>query len=446
MPRLIASVVGFITLASLILMSFLVDLGQRRLVSSLGERAEAAADHLALTLAFPVWNAVFREIDAQLEAAMLDPSLYGISLAMRDIDPPVRAWSRADDWSPRRAEATAAPGLIELRREVKQGNRVIASLELLYSKKFISQAGAREVLIFGALIFTEALTLAIGLYLIMRRSVFRPLRGIERWASEASLGVVAAMPPNLGRSGEIASLRDSIERMVRLLGERYEAIASEERRTRASLEQKAALVNELFHRTRNSLQVLSSIISLRESGAENEIAREELRVIQDRVFSISLAQEELFKNGDLSYVDLGSYLGALIERQVGERPGARDRIRARIDVERAPVIIDVALPIGLAVAEIVDNSLKHAFPGGRSGVISLSMKRKAEDSILLVLRDDGVGPPRDFDPARDARIGLETALALVQGQLQGSLTFDYEDGFACSILFADTGAGFAPRV
>jgi two-component sensor histidine kinase len=446
MPRLIASVIVLITLISFILMSVLVDLDRRRLVSALEERAAATADHLALTLAFPIWNVVFREIDAQLESAMLDPSLYGIALDMTDIDPSPRAWSRGEDWSPRRGLPAAAPGLIALKREIRHGDRTIASLELLYSEKFISQSAAREALIFGSLIFTEILTLAAGLYLIMRRSIFRPLRGIERWASDISQGVVTAMHPDIGRAGEIASLRDSIERMVGLLGERYEALAAEEKRTRASLEQKAALVNELFHRTRNSLQVLSSIIALREGSVENETARAELRGILDRVFSISLAQEELYKNDDLSYVNLGSYLGALVERQVQERAGTRGRISARIDAESLPILLDVALPLGLATTEIVDNSLKHAFPEGRSGVISLSLKRTGEGSILVALSDDGVGPPPGFDPARDAGLGLETAMALIQRQLQGSLAFDFGGGFACSILFGDTGPGFARRV
>ncbi len=446
LPRLIASLIGLITVVSLVLTSGLVLLDQRRLSAILIERATATADHLEQTLAFPVWNAVLREIDAQLESTMLDPAIYGAVLTMRDIVPPVFSWSRDESWAARRGTPAADPGMVYLQRTIREKERPIASLELLYSTKFVSQSVIRETFVFGALVVAEALSLAFGLALIMRKSIFLPLRGIERWAAEASLGDFAPLPPTELPRGEIASLRSSIERMVGLLGDRYEAVAAAEIKTRAALEQKGALVKELFHRTRNSLQVLTSMIGLRENTIKDETARAELRGILDRVYSLSLAQEELLKRDDLSYIGLGSYLRTLAERMVGERASAHGRIATDIDAEEIPILLDVALPLGLAITELVENSLDHAFPNGRSGVISLTLKRLADGSALAMLSDDGIGPPPGFDPSRDANLGLETVSALINRQIKGKLTFDFSAGFACSILFGLEGSGFAKRV
>jgi two-component sensor histidine kinase len=446
LPRLIASLIGLIVAVSLVLTSGLVLLDQRRLSAMLQERATAAADHLEQTLAFPVWNAVLREIDAQLESTMLDPALYSVVLTMRDIVPPVRAWSRDGSWAARMGKPDAVPGNIELKRTIRQNGKPIASLELQYSTKFLSQSAVRESSIFAALVLAEALSLAVGLALIMRKSIFLPLRGIERWAAEVSLGDFKPPPPVELPRGEIAGLHSSIERMVSLLEDRYEAVAAAEIKTRAALEQKGAMVKELFHRTRNSLQMLTSMIGLRENSVEDETARAELRGILDRVYSLSLAQEELLTREDLSYIELGSYLRTLTERMVGERAASRGRIATDIAAEEMPILLDVALPLGLAITELVENSLEHAFPDGRSGVISLTLKRLSDGSVLATLSDDGIGPPPGFDPASDPKLGLETVSALIKQQLKGKLDFDFSIGFACSIRFSAADPGFTRRV
>jgi two-component sensor histidine kinase len=446
LPRVTTSLIGLITVVSLVLSSILIVMSQRRQLADLETRATATADHLARTLEFPVWNAVLREIEAQLGSALMDPSLYGIIFESDAFSPPVHTWARDADWIPQEAAPIRRPGIVSEKRIIEHEGQKIADIELLFSDRFIFQSVVREALIYGCLVLAEALSIAIGLYLILRGLIFRPLRAIEQWASDISLGEIAPLPPSARAKGEIASLRGSIERMVGLLGDRYDAVVQAEKQTRTALDQKGALVQELFHRTRNNFQVLSSIIGLRENRVENETARSELRSIHSRMYSISLAQEELYKYKDLSFVDLGSYLETLVGHMVQERAGSSIPIRAEIEADSLPVLLDIALPLGLAVAELVENSLDHAFPKGRSGTIYFSLKMETDGYVEVSLRDDGVGPPPGFDPVRDSELGLETAMALVSRQIKGKLSFDFSSGFAVSIRFKLEDSLFAPRV
>jgi two-component sensor histidine kinase len=446
MPRLLASLIGLITLVSLVFAASLLLVEQGRLERQLEGAAEVAADQLARTLAFPIWNAIVREVDAQIVSAMLDPSLYGVGLTMDGLVPPSRAWSRDSQWRPALAPLEESPELFAVRKNIEfEGNR-IGTVRMLFTKKYIRRAAGREAGLLLILVCADAAALAIGFYAIMRRAIIHPLRGIERWAAVVNSGKAAAIPSPAGERGEIASLKASIDGMVRLLGERYDSIAAKERELRAALAQKEALVHELYHRTRNSLQVLSGFISLRMGRGSDSPPHADLEAMQGRIQAISLAHEELFKSADLSYLDLGSYLRGLIERAIqdGARPGRS--ILFRSEPSSLPVLIDVALPVGFAVSELVANSLAFAFRGRDSGTIGLELERLPAGYLSVSVSDDGEGPPPGFDPRADAGFGLLAVSALIEQQLRGEVEYELERGFRCTMRFAEAGTGFDRRV
>jgi two-component sensor histidine kinase len=106
-------------------------------------------------------------------------------------------------------------------------------------------------------------------------------------------------------------------------------------------------------------------------------------------------------------------------------------IRAR----EAKAVIDVAMPLGIALVELESNALEHAFPGGRGGTITASLDQESGDYVKIVLSDDGVGPPPGFDPRRDASLGLGLVFALIEQQLKGQVDFDFSSGFRCTLRF-----------
>ena len=237
--------------------------------------------------------------------------------------------------------------------------------------------------------------------------------------------------------GEIASLHSSIYRMVTLLDDRYRIIEVRERELRLALTQKETLIQELFHRTRNSLQLVSSMLSLRAGKAEEPAVQKELLSLQRRVLSLALAQDMLFEKSDLSAVDLGTYLSTLAQSLVDNAGPLRDRVTMHVEAESVSVLIDTAVPFGQLVCELVSNSLDHAFPGDRRGEIRLRLEKTDDDFIDLTVRDDGEGPGASFNPEEDAGLGLEAVLALGKRQLRGTFTFDFSAGFACRFRFQE---------
>jgi two-component sensor histidine kinase len=446
LPRLIVSLVGLIVAVSLVLAVALMSVERTRRARDLRDTAIFAAEHLARSLAFPAWNVVEREIDSQLEAAMLDPSLYGIVFAAPDLAPPVRAWTRDASWKAVGGMPDeSASGLIVESGDVVHEGRTIAKIKLVYSDKAELDKLGRETKVIAALILGEAAALGLGLLLILRSSIFRPLRSIERWAVGVSKGGISPGSDPDEASGEIESLRQSIIRMVQLLDERYETLSTAERELRTALEQKATLAKELFHRTGNNLAVLSGLIALRDGGGEGRPNRQ-LRAIKASVDAIGLAQMELYKRDDLTYLDLGSYLESVARNLVDASPDRAGRVKLRSESEAIPVMIDVALPVGLATAELVGNSLEHGLSGDRGGIVYVSVRRLPESRISARVADDGRGPGRDFDPKASGGLGLELVAALIEGQLRGSLSFDCSGGFACEMRFAESGPGFTPRL
>jgi two-component sensor histidine kinase len=213
--------------------------------------------------------------------------------------------------------------------------------------------------------------------------------------------------------------------------------AAAEADLRCALAEKESLLQELFHRTRNSLQLMASFISLRAQRARDDSCALEFRELERRIRTLALAQEQLIRSGDLSQVDLGVYLRDVLSTIAAEASGPVGRVVAAVEAGPLPTLIDAAIPIGLIAAELASNSIAHAFPGERSGVISAFVERRGDGTIALSMRDDGVGPPSGFDPRRDASLGLETVYALAERQLGGTIGFDFSAGFRCDLSFDD---------
>ncbi|HTY03245.1 MAG TPA: histidine kinase dimerization/phosphoacceptor domain -containing protein [Rhodocyclaceae bacterium] len=193
-------------------------------------------------------------------------------------------------------------------------------------------------------------------------------------------------------------------------------------RLEMALEEKTVLLNELHHRVKNNLQMISSLLSLQASNSDDERLREVLRESQNRVKAMGLTHQLLYEHKDFSRVDLGEYLNRLAQLLLSAyRGGGRNtRVELVLPAERHYVGLEKAIPCGLAVNELVTNSFKHAFPDGRPGVITVALAGAGDNDIELSVGDDGVGLPEGFEMGATKSLGLRLVLLLAE-QLQGAL-------------------------
>jgi two-component sensor histidine kinase len=212
-------------------------------------------------------------------------------------------------------------------------------------------------------------------------------------------------------------------RMIRLVGETF-AMALERKRfeedTQRSLREKEVLLREIHHRVKNNMQIVSSLLVLQSSRTRN---REAVGILEDgrqRVQAMALAHEKLYRTVDLAHIDLQEYLTSLLSSIRSTYLAATPGISVQAHIENVTSNMDQAIPIGLLVNELASNALKHAFPEGGSGTVSVGLALEAEDMIELTVADDGVGLPRDLEWRNVPTLGL-TLVGELSAQLGGDI-------------------------
>ncbi len=243
------------------------------------------------------------------------------------------------------------------------------------------------------------------------------------------------------RTNELTRVNEELQREVRQharavqrLREHAEELEQADRKIRESLIEKEVLLKEVHHRVKNNLQVISSLLYLQSQQTSDELSVEMFSESQQRVRSMALVHERLYRSPDLAQVDFAEYISCLTDSLFGANRADSDRIRVVIDVQHARMSIDAAVPCGLLVNELISNCLKHAFPAGEHGCISVGLHRLANDEVLLSVRDDGIGLPAGIEPATSPTFGMQVMMALVE-QLHGSLEVERGRGTAFHIRF-----------
>jgi len=242
---------------------------------------------------------------------------------------------------------------------------------------------------------------------------------------------------------DFGSEKDRLERMQRAVLNILEDLAFEKVRleqtqneVRASLREKEVLLKEIHHRVKNNLQVISSLLNLQARYLPDPAAREIFLSCQDRVQSIALVHEKLYQSADLSHIDFGEYVIALVDN-LFHAYNARERgVSSRIDVGRGRLTVELAIPCGLIVNELVTNSLKHAFPSG-PGTIFVFLRERAGGTLELTVGDDGVGMPGGLATRRDQTLGLDLVFTFAE-QIEAKTTIDGSDGTSFRFSFPES--------
>jgi two-component sensor histidine kinase len=216
--------------------------------------------------------------------------------------------------------------------------------------------------------------------------------------------------------------------------ERVEAQRATLERQTVSLQQRETLLREVHHRVKNNMQVMSSLLSLQARAALHPETRRMLEDNQNRIQSMALLHEILYQSEDLAMVDFPKYVLRTVD-YLFRSFGVKDRqIRLRTELDQLELELDDALPFGLLISEVVSNSLKHAFPQGRGGEVSVFLRQHSDKTISLILSDDGIGMPRELDWATTRSLGLRLVRALAQ-QLRGTLEIRSQGGTEVRLTF-----------
>jgi len=211
---------------------------------------------------------------------------------------------------------------------------------------------------------------------------------------------------------------------------------------RVSLREKELLLQEVHHRVKNNLQIISSLFSL-EAEHTGEETRRILKRGQTRIRSISLVHEKLYRAADLSRIDLPGYIKSLATHLFHVYLVDAGKIRLETDFEEVSLDINSAIPCGLILNELISNALKHAFPESRTGVIRIRLARVAGGSVELEVSDDGVGIPESLDVRNPEGFGFQIINLLV-GQLEARLSLDRRDGTTFTLRFKELK--YKPRI
>jgi PAS domain S-box-containing protein len=208
-------------------------------------------------------------------------------------------------------------------------------------------------------------------------------------------------------------------------------------RLRAALREKDVLLKEIHHRVKNNLQVISSLLNLQAGRVSDSAARAAFVDSQTRVRSIALLHERLCESRDLGQIDMNEYVGQLTCELMHARGSADSLIAIEIAARGVSLGIDTAVPCGLIVNELVTNALKHAFAGGRSGKISIEMRRDGE-KVELVVVDSGCGAASKLGAGRPQTLGMQLVTSLVS-QVEGTIAFVDTPGLRCEVKFSAGG-------
>jgi PAS domain S-box-containing protein len=199
------------------------------------------------------------------------------------------------------------------------------------------------------------------------------------------------------------------------------------------LQEKVVLFHEIHHRVKNNLQVVQSLLKMQVRALPASDARAAIEATILRVRSMATVHERLYEMPSLADLPVAEFLRDIFNGVIASYSVRSGRIKFHLDAEEIRLDLEKAVPFGLLANELLSNSLKHAFPAGKKGTISVSVHR-AGDAVRMIIQDNGIGLPVNFDAGSSNSMGLKLAQSLAH-QLGGTLQFTSRRGCRADAVF-----------
>ncbi|MCB9359972.1 MAG: tetratricopeptide repeat protein [Flavobacteriales bacterium] len=205
-----------------------------------------------------------------------------------------------------------------------------------------------------------------------------------------------------------------------------------------ALKEKELLLKEIHHRVKNNLQVISSLLNLQHNAVDNELTRYVIDETQHRINAIALVHQKLYQSQNIGQIDFGSYLTELVEQQrviyKNEEMNVNCIVNAPTKIE---LHLDIAVSLGLIVSELITNAFKYAFNDRKNNILTVSLSILEDNQYQLVIRDNGIGLPPEFEKGETESLGMDLVKILTE-QIDGKLNIKNDNGAYFSITFRNS--------
>jgi two-component sensor histidine kinase len=221
----------------------------------------------------------------------------------------------------------------------------------------------------------------------------------------------------------------------RKLESQQREIAEQNHSLQHLLTEKEWLLKEIHHRVKNNLQIVMSLLNSQSAYIDNPYALTAIHDSQHRVHAMSLIHQKLYGSDNLSSINMSVYVRELVT-YLSDSFDTGQRIRFECNIEPLEIDVSQAVPLGLILNEAITNSIKYAFPDGRSGVVSISLSATTPGHYLLRISDDGIGMPSQGNNRKSGSLGMSLMQGLSE-DLNGNFTIENDRGTTINISFAD---------
>lgn len=287
-------------------------------------------------------------------------------------------------------------------------------------------ASARQTLLLFASGGLFLFLVSMGMAVVLGRRLTRPINQVARMAE--GIGTGALVPAPIRGVAEVDVVSEELRKAADLIQKRTADLEAANQDLRRTIAERDLLLGEVYHRVKNNLQVVDSLLTIQMSCLEQKPSDEILSDLRKRVNSMGLIHQQLMLSEDKKTLDICLFLDDL-QRNLAEATALKERaITLSVEADRLMVPPDFATPLGLLVTELVSNTLKHAFPDNQHGVVTVTLRRCSEGEVLLRVADNGCAP-KDMNVLRGGGrgAGMKIVRALA-AQLEGEMTVSNQDG------------------
>jgi two-component sensor histidine kinase/sensor domain CHASE-containing protein len=277
-------------------------------------------------------------------------------------------------------------------------------------------------------IIGSGLVFGLVTLLLLEKNVLSPLAFLSSNVSAIGASSDRSMRLSMPGNDELSNLAKVINGMLEELEKAEEA------------KTKQLLLKEIYHRVKNNLQIVISLLNLQSQKTKDKNVIEIFKDSQNRIRSMALIHERLYKSKNLGGINLKEYIQDLssnLLRSYGVNLGS---VNLKLDIDDIILNLDTATPCGLIVTELVSNSLKHAFPKGQKGELLIRFISDNNDTFILIVRDNGIGFPENIDFRKTNTLGMQLVTSLVN-QLKGTIELDRSNGTEFKITFKEKQEG-----